>query len=139
MRIRNKIFLDELEYVMNIWQGPILIGGDFNLVRFSRNKSNGIINHRWADSFNCWVDKWTLIELNASNKKFMWTNNQDRPILAKIDRIFATTAWEAAFPLATMKALDRLPSDHNPLVLNVGDNVSFGKKRFRFEKWWLEK
>lgn len=38
-----------------------------------------------------------------------------------------------------MKALERLPSDHNPLVLNVGDNVSFGKKRFRFEKWWLEK
>jgi hypothetical protein len=27
-------FLDELESVMNLWQGPTLIGGDFNLVRF---------------------------------------------------------------------------------------------------------
>jgi len=38
-----------------------------------------------------------------------------------------------------VKALDRAPSDHNPLVINSGDNICFGKKRFRFEKWWLEK
>jgi hypothetical protein len=23
--------------------------------------------------------------------------------------------------------------------LNVGDNMYFGKKKFRFEKWWLSK
>jgi hypothetical protein len=132
-------FLDELESVMISWQGPILIRGDFNLVRFISDKSNGVINHRWEDSFNNLIDKWGLIELSANNKKFTWTNNQDSPIFAKIDRIFVTTEWESAFPLSSVKALERLPSDHNPLVLNTGDNVSFGKKRFRFEKWWLEK
>jgi hypothetical protein len=59
--------------------------------------------------------------------------------MAKIDRIFVTTDWEAAFPLAKVKALERPPSDHNPILLNSGDNVHFGKKRFRFEKWWLSK
>jgi hypothetical protein len=39
--------------------------------------------------------------------------------------------------LARVKALDRAPSDHNPLFLDLGDNVFYGKKRFRFEKWWL--
>jgi DNA-binding Xre family transcriptional regulator len=38
-----------------------------------------------------------------------------------------------------VKALDRPPSDHNPLLLNVVDNMHFGKKKFRFKKWWLEK
>jgi hypothetical protein len=38
-----------------------------------------------------------------------------------------------------VKALNRLPSDHNPLLINLGCNLSFGKKRFMFEKWWLEK
>lgn len=53
-----------------------MIGGDFNLIRFSSNKSNGIINHRsWADSFNSWVSRWALIELNPRNKKFTWANN----------------------------------------------------------------
>lgn len=109
------------------------------MVRFSSDKSYGVINHRWFDSFNECVDKWALIELNASNKRFIWTNNQAPPILAKIDRIFVSTTWESAFPLVTVKALERLPSDHNPLILNSGDNTLFGKKRFRFEKWWLEK
>ena len=57
--------------------------------------------------------------------------------MAKIDRIFVSTEWDSGFPLATVKCLDRFPSDHNPLVLETGSNVFFGKKRFRFEKWWL--
>ena len=36
-------------------------------------------SHRWADEFNSWVNKWALIELNPSNKKFTWTNNQEHP------------------------------------------------------------
>ena len=47
--------------------------------------------------------------------------------------------WDAAFPLSSVKALDRFPSDHNPLVLDSGMNTCFGKKRSCFEKWWLEK
>ena len=80
-----------------------------------------------------------MIELNPSNKKFTWTNNQEHTILAKIDRIFVSGLWDAAFPLSSVKAQDRFPSDHNPLVLDSGTNTCFGKKRFRFEKWWLEK
>jgi hypothetical protein len=41
--------------------------------------------------------------------------------------------------MVSVKALDMAPSDHNPLVINSGDNVCFGKKRFKFEKRWLEK
>ena len=43
---RKVDFLDELEHIMASWQGPLLIGGDFNLVRFISDKSNGQINHR---------------------------------------------------------------------------------------------
>jgi hypothetical protein len=113
--------------------------GDFNLVRFASEKSNGVINHKWADAFNDWVSRWGLIELNLANKAYTWTNNQENLIMARIDRVFVTTDWEAAFPLARVKALERPPSDHNPLLVNLGDNVCFGKKKFRFEKWWLEK
>jgi len=44
-------FLNELESVMKVLQDPILIRGDFNLVRIVSDKSNGSINHRWIDSF----------------------------------------------------------------------------------------
>jgi hypothetical protein len=132
-------FLDEIHNIMSIWQGPTVVVRDFNLVRLASDKSNGVINHKWADAFNIWVSTWNLIELNPSNKRFTWTNNQENLVMAKIDRVFVSTDWEAAFPLASVKALDRPPSDHNPLLLNVGDNMHFGKKKFRFEKLWLEK
>lgn len=132
-------FLDELHSVMVSWSGPVILGGDFNLVRFSSDKSNGVINHRWADAFNDWVSKWGFLELSPSNKLYTWTNNQDNLILAKIDRISVTTDWESAFPLARVKALERPPSDHNPLLVDSGNNIFFGKKKFRFEKWWLKR
>jgi hypothetical protein len=55
-------FLDELHDIMSIWQGPTVVVGDFNLVRFAYDKSNGVINHKWADAFNIWVSTWNLIE-----------------------------------------------------------------------------
>jgi len=79
-----------------------------------------------------------LIELDLRNRKFTWTNNQDNLVMARIDRVFISTDLEAAFPLARVKALDRIPSDHNPLLVDLGDNAFYGKKRFRFEKWWLQ-
>jgi hypothetical protein len=39
------------------------MGGDFNLVRFQSDKSNGVINHRWSDKFNAWVEIWSLLEV----------------------------------------------------------------------------
>lgn len=68
-----------------------MVGGDFNLVRSVSDKSNGIVNFKWMDLFNDWIERWGLIELNPTNRKFTWTNNQDRVILAKIDRILVST------------------------------------------------
>lgn len=58
--------------------------------------------------------------------------------MARMIRVFVSSMWERTFPLARVKALERVPSDHNPLLVDTGDNLFFGKKRFRFEKWWLE-
>lgn len=132
-------FLNELHEIMSKSQEPTMLAGDFNLVRFLADKSNSVINYRWAQAFNEWVDKWALVELNPSNIRYTWTNKQDCPILAKIDRIFVTTGWEQFFPSVKVKGLDKPPSDHNPLLIDTGDNAFFGKKIFRFEKWWVQK
>jgi hypothetical protein len=39
-------FIDELHLVLSAWHGPIVIGGDFNLSRFTSDKSNGRINQK---------------------------------------------------------------------------------------------
>lgn len=45
-------FISELHSLYMDNFTPTLIGGDFNLVRYNQNKSNGVINHRWSDNFN---------------------------------------------------------------------------------------
>ncbi|CAD6240521.1 unnamed protein product [Miscanthus lutarioriparius] len=75
---QRQTFLDELDLVMNSWQGPILIGGDFNLVRFLSDKNNGIINHRWADSFNEWKDSFKDMVKKSWNTPCRLANSMDR-------------------------------------------------------------
>jgi hypothetical protein len=69
-------FIDELHLVLSKWQGPTTIGGDFNLCRFSTDKSNGRVNQKLADCFNDWITKWGLMEIDPVNRKFTWSNNQ---------------------------------------------------------------
>jgi hypothetical protein len=59
--------------------------------------------------------------------------------MAKLDRIFISTSWESAFPLVRVSTLLKDISDHNPVLVDSGCNFSYGKKKFRFEKLWLER
>jgi hypothetical protein len=40
--------IDELHSIMAAWQGPILLGGDFNLCSEASDKSNGRINQKYC-------------------------------------------------------------------------------------------
>jgi exonuclease III len=130
-------FLDELSSLTLNNSLPIVFGGDFNLVRKSEDKNNGAINFKWTNKFNDWINAAGLMELQTSNRRFTWSNNQAVPIMASLDRILVSTCWEANFPATSVVALARPGSDHTPLLLSVGDKV-FSNRPFRFEKWWLE-
>ncbi|KAG2607555.1 hypothetical protein PVAP13_4NG257233 [Panicum virgatum] len=144
---KSKQFCDEfselllpsnLEAVMSEWEGPTLIGGNFNLIRNSAEKNNGNINYHWADSFNEWIEHWGLIEIKNPNRAFTWTNNQEQLIMAVLDRILVSTDFEAFYPMANVTGISRLGSDHVPLVINFGTSQEKKNPIFRVEKWWME-
>jgi hypothetical protein len=58
-------------------------------------------------------------------------------VLAKLDRVFISTDWESAFPLVKVLGLAKSICDHNPLLIDSGENCAWSKKKFRFDKWWL--
>lgn len=45
-------FISELHGLFIDDQTPTLIGGDFNLVRYKKDKTNGKVNLKWCDKFN---------------------------------------------------------------------------------------
>ena len=71
-------FLLELEGLLDNWDGPTVIGGDFNIVTTAREKSNGQVNQKQADNFLDLINKWGLIKLKNSTRSYTWINNQDQ-------------------------------------------------------------
>jgi len=84
-------FIQELYDLVGNWDGPTLIGGDFNLVANRNEKSNGVVNQKWVDSFQEWIHHFGLLELKNSSRSYTWTNNQDQPIMAAIDKLICNT------------------------------------------------
>jgi hypothetical protein len=72
-----------------------------------------------------------------SGGKFTWSNNQEFPVLEKLDRLLMTKEWEDIFPLAMVKKLPREISDHNPLILLTDSITPTRSIQFRFELSWL--
>lgn len=121
------------------WQGPTIVGDDFNLVRYHRDKSNENVDIKWCENFNEWVGIWHFIEIHLSGRQFTWANNQDNLVLSKIDIIFCSTEIDKIFPLANAKALPRIGSDHAPILWDSGEDHPPRKASFKFEKWWLDR
>jgi exonuclease III len=134
---KKEAFISELHSLCLDFHGHSIIGGDFNLVRFQGDKSNGVIDHRWSDKFNAWIEIWSLMEVKLGNRKFTWANNQENLIMSNIDRVFCNTELDQIFPLASIRALPRMGSDHTPILWESGDGNAPKPTLYRFEKWWL--
>jgi hypothetical protein len=53
---------------------PILIGGDFNFLRFQREKSKGHFDSHWPFLFNDVIDSLDLREVSMVGRQFTWDN-----------------------------------------------------------------
>jgi hypothetical protein len=126
-------FLSELVRMCSQENLPLIVDGDYNILRHSSEKNNTNYDARWPFLFNVIIDGLNLRELEMSGRKFTWANNLASPTFEKLDRIVVTTEWEK-FPLATVRALTREISDHTPLLLNTGESTNAHMHHmFKFE------
>lgn len=86
-------FLTELSHFCASNSEPMILGGDFNIIRFSNEKNTLDGVHRFTPLFNSVIGFYELRELVMNGGMFTWTNNQEIPILEKIDRVLVTKEW----------------------------------------------
>ena len=134
-------FLRELVNLAKDNPYPMLIGGDFNLLRFSHEKSNGHFEPQWPFLFNAVIDSLNLMEVAMVGRQFTWANSRSVPTYEKLDRILMDSEWEAQYPLVSVRTLERIESlsDHAPLLLTTGKHRDPGKNQFKFELGWLNR
>jgi hypothetical protein len=130
-------FLSEVVRLSNTETSPILIGGDFNILRSPSEKNNDRFDHRWPFLFNAVIDGLDLREMDMSGRRFTWANSRDNPTYEKLDRILVATEWEEKYPRAAVLALSRNISDHTPLLLSTGIRSVQTIPPFKFELGWF--
>lgn len=130
-------FLAEIGNICEQAVLPIIIGGDFNLIREEADKNSGNYNYQLMDAFNNFIGDHQLRELKRSGQKFTWTNKQDRPILVNLDRVFFSMGWEERYPFTISWCLTRVGSDHSPILVDNGESLPVRPRYFYFDQQWL--
>jgi endonuclease/exonuclease/phosphatase family metal-dependent hydrolase len=128
-------FLRELVNLAKDNPYPILIGGDFNLLRFRHEKSKGRFDEHWPFLFNAVIDSLDLREVSMIGRQFTWANSLPEPTYEKLDRVLMDANWESKFPMVSVCALERIKgiSNHAPILLSTGTPKLSGNHRFKFK------
>ena len=116
------LFLTELSQICSTNTYSMILGGDFNILRFSSDKNTSFPGNKFTDLFNWVINAHELRDLPLNGGSYTWSNNQQVPTLERLDRILISEDWEKLFPLTSLRKLPRELSDHNPLLLCTEQN-----------------
>jgi hypothetical protein len=131
-------FLAELVRICESENLPMLVGGDFNIIRRQEEKNNDNFNACWPFIFNAIIETLDLREIIMSGRQFTWASRREIPTYEKLDRVLTNVEWEQKFPLVTVCALTRTGSDHTPLLIDFGEAAHIGNRNtFSFELSWM--
>jgi exonuclease III len=134
----SREFLTEITNKINSLNEPLIMGGDFNLIRSQEDKNNDSINWARLNMFNDAISDWEVREIPPTGARFTWTNKQLNPVRSVVDRVFISPLLEPRFPLCSVAAETSLGSNHTPLILDTRDDSPIRSNRFFFETGWFE-
>jgi endonuclease/exonuclease/phosphatase family metal-dependent hydrolase len=83
---RSRAFLEELESKVSSTQYPVVVAGDFNLIRGSTDKSNRNIDWTRVRLFNDSIARMDLGEIRCTGARFTWSNKQSNHVRSVLDR-----------------------------------------------------
>jgi len=134
---KKEAFITELSQLCSSQNQPLLIGGDFNIMRFSDDKNKSFLGNKFTDLFNWVINTHGMRDVDLNGGKYTWSNNQVDPTLERLDRVLMSDKWEKEFPLTNLRKAPREMSDHNPLMLGTDWGVKNESRPFCFETAWI--
>jgi hypothetical protein len=133
----SELFLRDVDVKLCQACCPIMIAGDFNLIRSTEDKNNANIDIGLMSPFNDFIAYHHLKELRRHGSRFTWTNKQQVPVMCVLDRVLVSTEWEMLFPMAVIQVETRIGSDHSPLLVSDGSQNRRKSNRFYLERQWF--
>jgi hypothetical protein len=125
---------EELSGLMDRWEVPWCIGGDFNAIRFPSERLGSVRYVASMEAFSQFIFDKGLLDIPMMGGQFSWSNGHSR---SRIDRFLLSSGWEERFPDMVQRRLSRVLSDHFPIMLVCGETRRVGGY-FKFENMWLQ-
>jgi endonuclease/exonuclease/phosphatase family metal-dependent hydrolase len=115
----SKYDYQELRDIRAACFGPWLIAGDSNLIYRASDKNNSNFDRAMMGRFRKLIEDLSLKEIPLHGRKYTWSNQQDSPVLVKLDRVLCSVEWEEIFPNVLLQSAASEGSDHCPLLLGI--------------------
>lgn len=133
----RKVLWEELKLVRLRWNFPWCLGGDFNVIRFSHERSGSRGFSQAMTDFNELIDELELMDLPLAGGNFTWSRAGDRMQWSRIADFWYR--WNGRGCLAALFSLVYRESFRtmSRCFLFVG-GITRGKYPFRFENMWLK-
>ncbi|KAG5589142.1 hypothetical protein H5410_039656, partial [Solanum commersonii] len=116
---------------------PWVVEGDFNTVRFPLEKRNCTRFNKAMTDFTDFIEDAELVDIQLAGDVFTWKKGEGHDPAARLDRFLISEEWENTFKNIKQSTLQRVISDHCPLILECG-NWERPNSYFKFENWWLQ-
>ncbi|GJW50327.1 RNA-directed DNA polymerase, eukaryota, reverse transcriptase zinc-binding domain protein [Tanacetum coccineum] len=128
---------NHLAEFMNHHNGKFILFGDLNTVRHENERSGSLFSRIEAEHFNSFIDSIGFIDLPIGGRCFTWMNKAGTK-LSKLDRFLISERIAEDIPEIKVTAIDRMWSDHSPILLNIKKD-DFGPSLFKFYNTWLNR
>ncbi|XP_071713197.1 uncharacterized protein [Rutidosis leptorrhynchoides] len=126
---------DSLNNILSISGVSWVICGDFNEVRDCSERLNCEFFEKQAKMFNEFINQNMFVDIPIGGRKFTRVSD-DSVKMSKFDRILVSGDFLDLWSDLKVNSLDRMVSDHCPIMLSDGE-VNFGPKPFKvFDDWF---
>ncbi|KAI0524481.1 hypothetical protein KFK09_003851 [Dendrobium nobile] len=119
---------------------PAIIGGDFNCILNKEEKRRGkrFLFSKGPKEMKDFMMNSNFHDIAYIRPRFTWCNNKEgtSQIWERLDRCLLNSFAIQKLPLAAIRYLARVASDHSPIVLKLDASVRFKSKVIKFEDTW---
>ncbi|GJS87764.1 RNA-directed DNA polymerase, eukaryota, reverse transcriptase zinc-binding domain protein [Tanacetum coccineum] len=122
---------------MHTNRGKYILFGDMNEVRNAQERVGSMFSRNEAEVFNNFINDSNLSDLPLGGHSFTWMNKQGTK-LSKLDRFLIFEEVINLLPDIRITALDRLWSDHIPILLHCCKR-DFGPIPFKIYHSWFNR
>ncbi|KAK8652909.1 hypothetical protein V6N13_126932 [Hibiscus sabdariffa] len=127
---RSQMF-DNLRKCIFDLQVPVIIGGDFNVVRTKEEKIGVSFHKKAMREFSGFIETMSLVDIPLVGGRFTWSNFREDPSFSRLDRFLISAEVLMLWSDVIQSILPKSISNHNPVCLSMVSS-SWGPRPFKW-------